>query len=224
MEKTLFVVVVLVLAAVSVHAATAGRAGKAAGAPQGSVSIKAVGGVYSLFNREVPAEGKKIEPVPLEVAGSGAVTLAAIDIFGQPTGWKKDLNLTGQAQKVDFDGGIGFFTIQAKIADKVEGSCEVGVLPPWHKGVRKDSFFGSNTSNVRQGQELLFLQAIGMKVQRTHFHGTSVQAVKNLADHDTWVLPIVGYAIGAKSDWATQYNMHGPPKDYKPPRYSVWVA
>ncbi len=77
------------------------------------------------------------------------------------------------------------------------------------------------------------LQTIGVKVQRAHFNPRIVSvpatpqgalpldfseqdaAFAEARQHETWVLPIAGYAFeGTKSKLATDANMHGPPRDF----------
>ena len=43
------------------------------------------------------------------------------------------------------------------------------MCPPPVRGPRPNSLFASNTSELKHGEDLDFLQAIGMKVERAHF-------------------------------------------------------
>jgi hypothetical protein len=109
-------------------------------------------------------------------------------------------------------------------------------------GPRADSLFASNTSNLKQGEDLDFLRAIGMKVERAHFAppvqtvdphwavhlppGAAVALDFSKQDkaweltkaHDLWALPIVGYSLASGSNFdrtnlAENVGMYGPPGD-----------
>jgi hypothetical protein len=131
----------------------------------------------------------------------------------------------------------GFYRIRGTLSDgtfEKKIVTEVGVIPPPVAGLRKDSFFSSNTSHLRTGDELKLLQLMGIKVQRTHFHPNQNFAhvtpsnnplpldfseqdrnFKESVDHGIWALPIVGYAfVGTRSARAQAMNMHGPPRHY----------
>jgi len=218
------------------------------------LKLEPVGGIYGMFQGSAP--GERPEPVTLRLRLRGAQTgparsrveLSAEDIFGRPVPWRKELDLDlppggGSVEKdLAFDAGLGFFRVTAQAScgtAKGSATAEFGVIPPYHKGVRKDSFFASNTSNIRRGDELRLLQAIGMKVQRTHFQppvtggalgrpptGAPLPldfsgqdaAFAECRSRDTWVLPLTGYAFGGdagKTELARKTGMHGPPRDLK---------
>ncbi|MCY3020710.1 MAG: hypothetical protein NTW87_16965 [Planctomycetota bacterium] len=177
-------------------------------------------------------------------AHSVEVRLRADDIFGKPVAWqpKLKLELPADGKEVEgeaaLDAGVGYYSISAEFSagDAVlKRWTDVGVVPPYHPGLRPDSFFSSNTSGLRLGQELKLLQMIGMKVQRAHFQphlagklpaeATGAALPLNFPEQDkrwaeakagdTWVLPIAGYAFpGAKSKLADETGMHGPPRDF----------
>lgn len=187
------------------------------------IEITLESGVFNMINREIPSKpDNKISPVYLLIKGSGKIRLIASDIYGNKISWSKDLVLNGE-QKVDFDYGMGYYRIEAIKNGKLAGFIDIGIIPPFHNGLRKNSFFCSNTSNVRTGKELQFLEMIGMKVQRAHIvdDGRTVSAsiLDTIKKHNTWILPIVGYSPWGKSDWAKRFNQHGPPDDF-----SVFVS
>jgi len=216
------------------------------------VTLTPVGGVYGMYNRPIPAAGQTPQPIELrlQVKSDAAqsqripIKLTAVDVFDGPVAWKQDRMLdtpgAGRSveEKVFFAAGIGCFRIQAEAgegAEKTAATTEVGIIPPFHPGVRPDSFFASNTSSLRRGEELKLLQAIGMKVQRAHFQPRLAGRVppepagkpldldfkaqdEAWADsnaHGLWALPIVGYSFeGANSAAGQQFKMHGPPRDF----------
>jgi len=183
--------------------------------PAPAVSLEVQDAPFGMCNRPWPLRpNAPVAPAVIRVSGKGNVTLVATDAFGRRLAWKKELDLGADPQSVEFAAPMGAYRIEATEQGQTVGSCWIGFIPPFHKGVRKDSFFGSNTSSIRRGDELKFLRAIGMKVQRAHFYGTKPEVMDELKAHDTWVLPIVGYAIDKKSDWAEKFRMHGPPADF----------
>jgi hypothetical protein len=127
---------------------------------------------------------------------------------------------------------------------------DLGIVYPPFKGVRPNSLFGSNTSGLKQGADLDFLQTIGMKVERAHFappvqaqhpywplefpRGEAVALDFSKLDrnwevtkaHDIWALPIVGYSLAGagnidRNPLARKLGMYGPPGD--PGRFiSTW--
>lgn len=109
---------------------------------------------------------------------------------------------------------------------------QIGIVPPHRVGIRPDSFFASNTSGLKRGDDLRLLQTLGIKVQRAHFNPRIVSvpatpggalpldfsiqdaAFAEARARETWVLPIAGYAFeGTKSKLAIDAEMHGPPRD-----------
>ena len=206
-------------------------------------------GVYGMVER--PVNGA-MSPVPMRVTVSSTdgrartidLALTARDIFGQPVDWRQKLDLTLPAdgsqvvRDFSFDALRGYYQVFATTragGETFEASRGLGIVPPHHPGVRPNSFFASNTSSIRRGQQVRFLQTIGMKVQRTHLNPIRVkipeqpdgalpldlseleEALRENAERGTWVLPIVGYHFGSamRSDMAKRTNMHGPPRDLR---------
>lgn len=217
--------------------------------PQVHIELTPLDSVFSMY---ALAEGQtdRVVRVVLRVSGrlpegnSVLVRCTARDIHRQLVDWRQDLNIrlpadgSSATNLLEFRSGRGFFQIfgTCQIAGKTfEASTGIGIIPPHHRGVRPDSFFASNTSSIRTGQQLRFLQMIGMKVQRTHL--TPVRAeipehpagackldlngmdrlFKECVEHDTWILPIVGYNFGSRmlSEMAQRTGMHGPPRDVR---------
>lgn len=134
---------------------------------------------------------------------------------------------------------IGYYQIWTEVAlgtERLRAWTDCAIVPPHHPGIRKDSFFGSNTSEVRTGQDGALLQMLGLKVQRAHFQPSVsrwpetstgealpldfAKLDKQFAEAralDLWVLPIVAYALHGKgtigkSELAERLHMHGPPR------------
>lgn len=206
-----------------------------------------------------------IKPASHEAARAHA-TLTAQDIFGQPISWQEEAEidlLAGERlagakpaddtpaggkpleRYIPFPAGVGYYSIRAEV--RLGGTTHIawtdlGVVPSPYPGLRPDSFFASNTSGLKTGEDLDLLEAIGMKVQRVHFAPDLAvrgkdwprqlppgQAVAlDFAPRDKvwaatkarglWALPIVGYSLsgGGTTDstaLAQQLGMHGPPAD-----------
>jgi len=193
-----------------------------------------------------------MRPIPMKVSVSSSdgqardvkLILSARNVFDELINWRQELPMTLEADgsrtvhEFHFDARRGYYQVFATIHEDqqvFEASRGIGIIPPHHPGVRPDSFFASNTSSIRRGQQLCFLQTIGMKIQRTHLNPIKVSipkqpngalpldlseleaALKENVDHDTWVLPIVGYHFGPdmRSELAKRTNMHGPPRDLR---------
>lgn len=127
---------------------------------------------------------------------------------------------------------IGITAIHGQRSDA--GYTEIGIVPPTAAGLRPNSFFASNTSNIKLGKDLDLLDLVGMKVQRTHFYPDTLgipeipgdapllfdytrldEAYAETLDKGIWVLPIAGYAFpGTRSDMAVKMNNHGPPRHF----------
>lgn len=204
-------------------------------------------GIYRMYPR---ANDGPNRPIRITLRASGlapeggdiVVQLTARDIFDQPTAWRRQLPLALPAEGAtatatfEFQADHGFFQVFAtcQVAGQTfEASTGLGIIPPHHRGVRPDSLFASNTSHIRTGLQLQFLQAIGMKVQRTHLNPIRAEipespsgacrldlsgmdrAWQECVEHDTWILPIVGYHFGERmrSELARRTDMHGPPRD-----------
>ncbi|UCG58193.1 MAG: hypothetical protein JSU70_01550 [Phycisphaerales bacterium] len=220
-----------------------------------SIELRPIGGVANMFNRPLSPDGK-VDPIPIQIVVSSTegrdhnlpIRITAVDMFEVPVDFKRQLLMGvpadgSQARRtVELDAGMGFFKVIATTAyggEAISASVEIGVIPPWHPGVRKQSFFASNTSHPRTGEELRLLQALGMKVQRCHFQPEVVsgidandpaevqlafekcdRALAESAAHDTWIMPIIAYSLNhakqgpLKSKLAEDVGMHGPPQDF----------
>ncbi len=183
------------------------------------VEITLSEGAFNIVNREIPKPGEKIKPLILKVSGTGNYVFTANNIFGKKIDWEKKVILNG-ASEIPFDAGMGYYEITASKGREKVVAIKLGIVPPYHPGVRKRSFFCSNTSHIRLGEELELLQRIGIKVQRVHIASEGEGRNKNatildtLKQYDGWILPIVGYSLGERSEWAKKYNQHGPPADF----------
>lgn len=221
---------------------------KPAGANEPAIRIE-VSVQEGVFGMMVRAEGAK-SPARMAVTVSSTdgqernlrLMLSARDVFKKTLAWHKELNLNVPAdgspveKPFTFPAQRGYYQIFATAKEHgktYEASRGIGIIPPHHKGVRPDSFFASNTSSIRRGKQLQFLQMLGMKIQRTHLDPVRAkipaqpdgalkmdlsmldEALRDCVAHDTWVLPIVGYHFGRsmRSDLAKKTNMHGPPRD-----------
>lgn len=202
-----------------------------------SLTLSPVGGVYGMFER--PAVGGA--PIALQVKASGAVpgvlvTLQARDLWGRETGWRRSVTVQNDAPAtVEMPGAIGYYEITASSgegASAIQAQTQIGIVPPHRAGIRPDSFFASNTSGLKRGDDLRLLQTLSIKVQRAHFNPRIVSvpatpsgvlpldfsfqdaAFAEATARETWVLPIAGYAFeGTKSKLAIDAEMHGPPRD-----------
>lgn len=211
-------------------------------------------GTYNIV--EAPAEAiEKQTPVevPLRIAVSGTADkpqtlkgrLWAEDLFGARTGWtyafSKDLPADARTRLIDIPLKVvpGFYRVVGEFEAatmKAVRRTEIGIVPAPRPGLRPESFFGSNTSSIRVGDELRLLRLVGMRVQRTHFQPrlaakppekpTGEPLALNFEEQDRrlaeskevglWVLPIVGYSFeGANSPMGLALGMHGPPRDYR---------
>ena len=224
-----------------------------------TATLTPVGGVYGMFTRSLKPDSGEIQtPILLKLSVSGLsgdtkdvqVDLTALDISGKPTGLKRTINLprqqnqSGLEYEVQYDGAPGCVDVTARVlADGNESlaTARIGIIPPWVAGIRPESFYTSNTSGLRGGDELKLLQMIGMKLQRAHFQPLAkvsgpdwvnqppggalalefAEQDKLLAEakvKDTWVMPLVGYSFAgagefARSPMAVKANMFGPPRD-----------
>ncbi|HEY3323507.1 MAG TPA: hypothetical protein VGP72_23845 [Planctomycetota bacterium] len=198
------------------------------------------GGIYRMFTAG--------QPVVLKLSASTAqpgqvsVKLRIADIFGKTQSSEEyALGTSGNGRPAELElvekRDVGYYSVHADFSDgqkTLRRWTDFGIVPPPASGLRPDSFFSSNTSGLRTGNELKLLQMIGMKVQRAHFQPNLAAKVPatpagalplNFTNQDKawaasqeaglWVLPIAGYAFeGTKSELATLCQMHGPPRDY----------
>jgi hypothetical protein len=199
----------------------------AAPAADGPLKLTVEGGTWGMFVHGLDT------PV-LVLAGPAGATceLVESDAFGQPTGWRSTVTLGADPQRLALSGELGYHRLTGR-AGAGRAETDFGVVPAQAPGCRPESFFASNTSSVRTGQELKLLNLLGMRVQRTHFQGWARctkpadgsavpmnfdgldKAWKEAKASGSWVLPIVAYAFeNGKSDLANQTGMHGPPRDF----------
>ena len=196
------------------------------------LSLSVEGGVYRMFTR-----GEDRPVLVLEGPVGAELRLVARDASGQLAGWEKEVELTDDGARIEFPDKIGYHRVEARgTADgrELAATVDLGIVPPQAPGARPESFFGSNTSSVRTGDQLRLLNTIGMRVQRSHFQGwaraegpTDGSALpmrfdgldkqwNEARESGSWVLPITAYAFeNAKSELAGRTNMHGPPRDFE---------
>ena len=180
-----------------------------------------------------------------------SLTFQTEDIFGRPVPGPDPLKIflpaDGQTvqRSIPFQPGLGYFSIKANFHNRkaaLSRWTDLGIVIPPLKGPRPNSLFGSNTSGLKQGVDLSFLQTIGMKVERTHF-APPVQAQQpnwpqefprgaalpldfskldrnweETQSHDLWALPVVGYSLAGagtldRTDLAKRLGVYGPPSD-----------
>ena len=208
-------------------------------------------GVYNIHQGHdlIDEPGKPVYfDIPVEILNtrSGQVELLVTveDIWGLPVilDDNRFLIQTGEMTGSGLAGirlnlPNGFYRIQviAVNGDQRDiGFTEIGIVPPSARGLRPNSFFASNTSDIKLGKDLGLLDLLGIKVQRTHFYPEtdSIPAIAEnralefnyslldryfdeAAGKGTWVLPIAGYAFpGTRSALAEEMNLHGPPRHF----------
>lgn len=189
--------------------------------------IEVVGGSWGMFT-----EGEQPELVITAAPGT-RVTLTATDAWGVPTAWSHTATLTAGELRIPGPSDLGYHRIDMKMGD-TDVVTDVAVVLRQPPGSRPDSFFASNTSQMRLGKQLALLNRIGMRVQRTHFQGSAKvtgpadgSAVqmdfgvldrrwKEVRESGSWVLPICAYSVadGANSAEGVRLRMHGPPRDF----------
>ena len=165
------------------------------------------------------------------------VTMTSRDLWNAPSTWTQIVQLVpdpaGAAQAtIALPTEAGYQAVTAALG-AVSATSDYGMVPKQAPGVRKQSFFASNTSNFKRGVDADFLRRLGMRVQRLHFNPRiSVPppaspagaltldfteqdaALAELIAKDQWVLPIAGYAFDkTKSASAERTGMYGPPRD-----------
>lgn len=186
-------------------------------------------------------------PVQIYNASEGSVTFEvfAEDMLGLPI--KIDYNQftvktegkPGAREEIALELKNGFYRISIQASNNDEqydmGFTEIAIVPPQAKGLRPNSFFASNTSEIKTGNDLALLDLLGIKVQRTHFYPETPylpemprdkaltfdytildQEFEETVGKGIWVLPIAGYAFpGTRSEMAIKMNNHGPPRHFK---------
>jgi hypothetical protein len=178
-------------------------------------------------------------------AGDVKITTSIEDMWGNPSGIVNnpmlfEIPVSSEEHKIDVKLNLpnGFHHIRLTADNNQKhfdaGFTEIAVVPPQAEGLRPNSFFASNTSDIKLGKDLELLKLLGIKVQRTHFYPEVVnlpdeplakslefdytkldQDFKATRDAGIWVLPIAGYAFpGTKSELANKMNLHGPPRHF----------
>jgi len=207
------------------------------GAPIPAIHMTAVGGAHQIFEQGVDTPSIQVAASGLNSSDAAVKgSLSCFDLWGKPVKWSQRITVGSAPISVPFDPGVGFYKIEGDFVvdgEHVHSQTEVGIVSPHWSGVRPNSFFASNTSGMKQGEDLDFLEKIGMKVQRVHFNAQTTvaatpngqpasvdftnqdQQLGNLESHDSFVLPICGYSIAnAVSKAGLDINMYGPPRDY----------
>jgi hypothetical protein len=214
--------------------------------------IKVLGGAYQIFRLgvdqpqlEVTAWSKDAAPHDLNLSfqiedlfsQSVAAKLPSVVLHVSPDGSK-----TRTVIPLSLD--IGYYEIFAHCnADSLSlrRRTDLGIVWPPYPGIRPNSFFASNVG-PQEGENLQLLEAVGIKVQRTHFapqvslksknwpsesppgiavpldFGPLDQEWQTMRNHGLWALPIVGYslvgsAVFDRTALAEQLSMYGPPND-----------
>jgi hypothetical protein len=196
---------------------------------------------------DYPGRETKIS-IPVEMINPGKnkteFRVTAEDIYGNPYNWQIHVipvvtNGTGKSLtcSLNISLPVGFYRIQVIAVhgnQKDIAFTEIAIVPPSATGLRPNSFFASNTSDIKLGKDLDLLDLLGVKVQRTHFYPEteSIPAIPvnqslefnyslldryfdEAAGKGTWILPIAGYAFpGTRSALAEEMNLHGPPRHF----------
>src|SRR5258708_3274527 len=210
------------------------------------------GGAHRMFRQGVDHPALEIGAWSLNGSSHDLkVSFHVEDFFGRPAPESIPsiiMHLSGDGSKttiaVPLDLGIGYYAIKAECSDDagvLDRLTDLGVVWARYSGPRPDSLFASKV-NLRQGEDLQFLETIGLKVQRTHFYPQvpargengpaerpAYQAApinferldkvwKETQAHGLWVLPIVGYSLGGaavfdRTPLAEKLGMYGPPND-----------
>jgi len=217
-----------------------------------NATFEVLGGAHRMFRAGIDHPELKICAWSTDSARHEVTVRFQIeDIFGNPLPKRDELTLALPAdgeqveRRIPFETELGYFSIRAQFGDgttSVTRWLDLGVVPPPFPGPRPNSLFASNTSELKHGEDLDFLQAIGMKVERAHFAspvqtqdpnwtvnlppGEAVALDFSKQDknweltkaHDLWILPVPGYslAIGGNFDrtnLARKLGMYGPPGD-----------
>ena len=223
------------------------------------VHLVPVGGAEGIFNRadlspQALANSSILLHLTVKTDTTASTALASWsteDFFGQSVGEKEQVSIAlkdGQGNvDISFPApGPGYFLVQAQVQvgpDAASAWTDFGIVPPPFPGVRPDSFFASNTSQFKTGDDLDLLTAIGMKVERVTLYpvmgkttGLAPGEVPSLnftvqdqkwreaQAHGLWALPLMCYALeDDKAPLATATGMYGPPGDTE--RFAnVWAA
>jgi hypothetical protein len=186
-------------------------------------------------------------PIELVNAAKGMVELSVMaeDMLGNPVllnyiPLQVEIKESGLQQIIDLPLELknGFYRLRVIAVNNGKQYAmdftEIAVVPPQIKTLRPNSFFASNTSDIKLGNDLELLSLLGIKVQRTHFYPdvTEIPEIpsdkpfdfdyskldndyRQTVEKGIWVLPIAGYAFkGTRSEMAIKMNNHGPPRHF----------
>jgi hypothetical protein len=215
-------------------------------------SFEVAGGAHRMFREGLDQPTLKIAAWSTDGREHQVVISFQIEnIFKKPILSRFDFKITVPAEgnkverSIPFQAGLGYFSITAKFQagnSEAARSLDLGIVHHPFPGPRPNSLFGSNTSGLKLGEDLNFLQTIGMKVERAHFAPPVLSQDRNwplnlpagepvtldfskldaswkeTKAHELWVLPIVGYSLAGagnmdRSVLAKQLGMYGPPGD-----------
>jgi hypothetical protein len=215
-------------------------------------TFEVVGGAHRMFREGIDHPALKIDAWSTDGAVHEVTVKFQIkDIFGRPVPHPYQVTETLPAagerveRTIPFQSGPGYFSIHAEFeggTTRMTRWSDLGVVSPPVPGIRPNSLFASNTAGLKLGEDLDFLQAIGMKVERAHFAppvqtrdpnwvgtfapGAAVPLDFSNQDenweltksHDLWILPVAGYSLTGtgnfdRTDLAAKLGMYGPPGD-----------
>ena len=216
------------------------------------VQVTATGGAHRMFRNGVDHPALEITAWSTDGKDHNVRTVFRVeDFFGRPAAGSLPeavVHVTADKSKAKLTTPLEFDTgYYSVVAECSEGetvlirSSDFGIVHPPYPGVRPNSLFASNLA-LKQGEDLQFLETIGLKVLRTHFEppvktrratwpaefpgGEAVpldfdrldQMWNDVKAHGLWVLPIVGYSLpGAgifdRTPLAEELKMYGPPSD-----------
>lgn len=216
------------------------------------VQLRVIGGAHRMFRSGV--DHPALEVTAWSTDGKDhdvEAVFRAEDFFGHPAAGKLPeaivhVTANGSRSKLTtpLDFGTGYYLVSTKCSEGeavLIRSSDLGIVYPPYPGARPNSLFASNLG-LKQGEDLQFLQTIGMKVLRSHFEppvksrsatwpaefpsgeavpldfGNLDQTWNDVKVHGLWVLPIVGYSLpGAgkfdRTSLAEELKMYGPPND-----------
>ena len=194
-----------------------------------SASFEVAGGAHRMFRDQIDQPTLMIGAWSLNGAEHEvSVKFQIEDVFGKPIKsrmiFKSPCRPMAEESRGQsyFNPGLDILALRPSSRAGIRKSrrwTDLGIVYPPFKGVRPNSLFGSNTSGLKQGVDLEFLQTIGMKVERAHFappvqarhpywplefpRGAAVPLDFSKLDknweqtksHDIWALPIVGYSL-----------------------------
>jgi hypothetical protein len=215
-------------------------------------SLQVTGGAYRVFRQGIDHPALEVTAWSTNSAAHDLVANFQVsDIQNRPNGEapaaiKLHLEADGSkaTARIPLAEQIGYYSLSVTLSDgsqTITHSIDLGIVWPPYPGIRPDSFFATNAP-PQQGEDMQLLEAIGMKVQRTHFFPQVVtasvnwpkefpkgkpvplnfeqldQEFKQMQAHGLWVLPIVGYSlVGAgvfdRTPLAERLGMYGPPND-----------